>query len=416
MVACHKADLHRAVEAGSYAQAATLQQHASASRPPSKAKVRIEDGPPLPQQRTRTSGNTFMLFNGSTKLGLTAATLAMSCATSAIAAEYNLRGAHIFPENYIQSGKNLDAWADSVSEATDGKVAFNIVHGGALLSQADHLDGIANGLVDVTSFYPIYFPGEFKVEGALTNIIDIWSEDVPDLEGVATIHAQLHSEFPQFAEEYERRNMQMLLPLPADPYLIVCTEEVTQKSDLEGGKMRTFGRYFPILQEGLGVEPVTVPGPEAYQALATGLIDCVYSTPDWVYSNSLHEVAPHIFVPAPEQARPQLFSTAVIAMNSNSFDNLPEDVQEKIMEVSENMTSYIGSSMEGVYQTALDNLTAAEGATINFMTEEELAEWAESTPNQLDQAAADLEEEGLPGEKIIARYRELASDYVASAE
>jgi len=199
------------------------------------------------------------------KTGLSSLALigALSSAGALQAAEFELRGAHIFPEQYIQSGVNLTAWADAVTEATGGRVTFNIIHGGALLSQADHLDGIAAGLVDATSFYPIYFPGEFKVEGALTNIIDIWSDEVPDVEGVSLIHAQLHSEFAEFAAEYEARNMKMLLPLPADPYVIACTEEVTQKSDLEGRKMRTFGRYFPILQEHLGVEPLTVPGPEA---------------------------------------------------------------------------------------------------------------------------------------------------------
>ena len=331
----------------------------------------------------------------------------------AYAAEFELRGAHIFPESFIQSGQNLEEWAKRVSEASGGRISFDIVHGGALLNQGDHLDGIAASLVDVTSFYPIYFPGEFQVEGALTNIIDIWSEAVPDLEGVSLIHAALHKEFPEFADEYERRNMKMLLPLPADPYVIVCKTEVTSLEDLSGRKMRTFGRYFPIMQENLGVEPLTVPGPEAYQALATGLIDCVYSTPDWIYANSLHEVAPHVFIPAPERARPQLFATSVVAMNTASFDRLPDDLKKVVMDVSAEMTSFIGESMNKVYDAALDNLSKAPDATRNYMSAEELATWAGRSPNLLDQAAKDLNEAGYPGDKIIARYRALVAAYVA---
>lgn len=343
--------------------------------------------------------------------------LAGACLTVGLsaghAAEFDLQGAHIYPESFVQSGVLFEDWAKRVEEATDGRVAVNIVHGGALLSVGDQLDGISAGLVDVTSFYPIYEPGDFKVEGALTNIIDIWSDEVPDLEGVALIHSKLHEEFPEFKAEYERHNMVPLMPLPADPYVIACTEEVPDMASLEGRKMRTFGRYFPVLQENLGVEPVTVPGSEAYQALATGLVDCVYSTPDWIASNSLNEVAPNVFVPAPENARPQLLATAVVAMNKSSFDNLPEDIREILEKTSNDMLGYVGEKMTGVYDDAIKNLTKGDNTTIHHMTEDEMNKWAERTPNQLDQAAKDLNGANLPGDRIIARYRELAKAYVS---
>lgn len=345
---------------------------------------------------------------------LTAGLVSAGMASATAAAEFELRGAHIYPESFVQTGKNLEEWARRIKERSNGRVNFNIVHGGALLNVGDHLDGISAGLVDVTSFYPIYFPGEFRIEGALTNIIDIWSDNVPDLKGVTLIHAQLHKEFEAFRKEYESRNMHMLVPLPADPYLIVCTKEVKSLQDLAGRKMRTFGRYFPVLQAGLGVEPITVPGSEAYQALATGLVDCVYSTPDWIYSNSIHEVAPHVFVPAPEKARPQLFATAVIAMNANSFKRLPEDIQKIIEEVSAEMTDYIAESMRGVYENAIERIrTEGKGSTYHTMSEEDMRTWAGRTENQLDRAARDLNEAGYPGDAIIKRYRELAASYLA---
>ena len=358
-------------------------------------------------------GKTYRKLRNFTASAVAAIGLSVAAPASGQAAEFAFQGAHIFPESFIQTGQNLEEWARRVSEASDGRITFNIVHGGALLSQGDHLDGIAGGLVDVTSFYPIYFPGEFQIEGALTNIIDIWSEQAPDLEGVALIHAALHKEFPAFAAEYENRNMHMLLPLPADPYVIACKTEVKSLADLQGRKMRTFGRYFPVMQQHLGVEPLTVPGPEAYQSLATGLIDCVYSTPDWIYSNSLHEVAPHVFVPAPDRARPQLFATAVVAMNVNSFDRLPDDLKKIVVDVSAEMTGYIGESMTSVYDAALENLSKANGATRNYMSAEDMALWAQRTPNLLDQAAVDLDAAGYPGTEIIARYKELAAAYIA---
>lgn len=348
--------------------------------------------------------------------GLAAATAMVALAgfaPEAGAQQTQLRGAHIFPESFIQSGQNFEEWAKRVEERSNGEISIDIVHGGALLELADHVDGIEAGLVDVVSFYPIYFPGEFRVEGAFTNIIDIWSEQTPDLTGIALIHDKLHEEFDAFRQEYDRRNMKMLLPLPVDPYMIACKEEVTSAADLEGRKMRTFGRYFPVLQEHLGVEPVVVPGPEAYSALASGLIDCVYTTPDWIHSNGLHEVAPHLFIPAPEKARPQLFATSVIAINTNSYENLSEEHRAIIDEVSAEMLPVVGEMMANVYDQGIENLLEDGGGTVHHMTEEEFAAWRERTPNQLDQASKDLDEAGYPGSDIVARYRELSADYIA---
>lgn len=345
--------------------------------------------------------------------GAAAILLSGGYVSTADADTVHLRGAHIFPAAFIQSGVNFEEWASRVEERSEGRISIDITHDGALLGLGDHVDGIEAGLADVVSFYPIYFPGEFRVEGAFTNIIDIWSEQTPDLIGIALIHHQLHSEFDEFQYEYEQRNMRMLLPLPVDPYMIACKEEVTSQADLEGRRMRTFGGYFPILQEHLGVEPVVVPGPEAYSALATGVIDCVYTTPDWIHANALHEVAPHLFIPAPERARPQLFATSVIAINTDSYDRLPDDLKAVIDEVSAEMLPTVGEMMANVYDQGIENLLADGGGTIHYMSEDDFAAWREETPNLLDQAAKDLDEAGYPGTEIIARYRELANAYVA---
>lgn len=344
-----------------------------------------------------------------------ASCMALGSMSAASADEIRLTGANMFARSQVQLGVNLEDWAAKVTEATEGRVQFNIIHDGALLSAGDHLDGLSAGLADVTSFHPIYHPGEFRIEGGLTNIIDIWSEEVPDVAGVASIHAQLHQEFPEFMEEYLAYNIYPLVPLPAEPYVIACTNPVESLESLSGRTMRTFGRYFPLLQEGLGVNPITVPGPEAYQALSTGLVDCVFSTPDWIHSMSLHEVAPHLFIPETEIARPQLLSTAVITMNYDSFNRLPQEVKDAIHEVSHDMIRVVGATMQESYHNAIDRIIADSGGTKNFMTREELSEWADNVENQIDRVARDLEEAGLPGSAIIARYNELAAEQIASS-
>lgn len=334
---------------------------------------------------------------------------ALFAANSAFAEKVKLRGAHINPKSYIQSGVIFEKWASLVEERSGGEIEINIVHGGALLGVKDHVDGISSGLVDLVSFYPIYFPGEFRVEGALTNILDIWSDNTPDLGGIAKIHAQLHSEFDVFKTEYSKRNMRMLVPLPVDPYIVACAKPVTSLADLKGRKMRSFGRYFPVLQEYMGVEPISVPGPEAYGALSTGVIDCIYTTPSFILSNKFHEVAPYAFIPAPKRARPQALCTAVIAMNEKSFGKLSEKHRKIIEDVSKEMLPIVGEMMKGVYDKSVQQIAEATKNPVRFMSKSDFKAWQKRTPNMLDQAATDLTEAGYPGKEIIARYRELAN-------
>lgn len=100
-------------------------------------------------------------------------------------------------------------------------------------------------------------------------------------------------------------------------------------------------------------------------------------------------------------------------MNTNSFEALPEDIQQIMEEVSLEMTGFIGQAMEGVYNDGIENLQRDADGTINYMSEADMEAWAANTPNQLDRAASDLNEAGYPGDAIISRYRELAAAYVA---
>jgi TRAP-type transport system periplasmic protein len=84
-----------------------------------------------------------------------------------------------------------------------------------------------------------------------------------------------------------------------------------------------------------------------------------------------------------------------------------------MQEVSVEMTGYIGATMQQVYENGVANLQRDGGGTINYLSEEDMRRWAANTPNQLDRAAADMDEAGYPGTEIIARYRELAAAYVA---
>ncbi|WP_173934305.1 TRAP transporter substrate-binding protein DctP [Chelativorans sp. Marseille-P2723] len=340
-----------------------------------------------------------------------AAALVLGAVQSSASAEFKLTGANILAENFVQSGVVLKEWAQRVADKSGGRIETTIVHGGALLDQGDHLDGLSTGVADFATFFPFYFPGEFKVEGTMTNVIDIWSDEVPDLTGVAVIHAKLHSEFEEFEAEYDQRNIKMLLPVPAEPYVIACTEEVPNLASLQGRKMRSVGKYLPILQAGLGTQTFTVSIAEAYQALSTGMIDCLYTTPGWIYSDKVFEVAPHLLIPGTEKARPQLLATGVVAMNAASFENLPVDLRESIEEVSAEMVDYVGQAMEKAYQDSVDGIVKEGKGTIHYMTEADRNIWADRTDNQLERAASDLTTAGYPGEAIIARYKEIAAAY-----
>ncbi len=133
---------------------------------------------------------------------------------------------------------------------------------------------------------------------------------------------QWYAEYPQFDAEMAKYNMKIIGWRPLEDYGLICTKPVQTAEYLKGLRIRTYGHALPRLFEALGATPVSMPTPEAYEALERSILDCSPTGVTLARGWRFEEVA-KFYVRFPLGANWGHF----IAVNRESFDKLDEQTR-----------------------------------------------------------------------------------------
>src|SRR5699024_1036326 len=127
----------------------------------------------------------------------------------------------------------------------------------------------------------------------------------------------------------------------------------------------------------MGAETVSVPWEDVYTSLQTNMIDGVVTNFDGFDTMSFYESAPNVLV-APElwYSTPHMHT-----INMDTWEELPEDIQEGILKASEIAEDKFGD----IYEKELDklieeekdagiNIKKIEGEEINLFADEDFLE------------------------------------------
>ncbi|MFH5824615.1 TRAP transporter substrate-binding protein DctP [Georgenia sp. AZ-5] len=185
------------------------------------------------------------------------------------------------------------AYADAITEWSDGKITFDILYSGSRVPLQEMNDALAEGLVDMGQHMPSIAPDTFPVVdyaaqltflnegspvvGAL-QLVGVWSE-------FGATDEALHTELRD-------RGVQPLLPMMVSGSAgLICNGERNSLDELHGTQIRTSATAVAAGIEALGGVPVSVPAPEQYEAMQRGVVDCVASALGNASVYGLHEVA-----------------------------------------------------------------------------------------------------------------------------
>ncbi|KIN71227.1 TRAP transporter substrate-binding protein [Sulfitobacter guttiformis] len=252
----------------------------------------------------------------STLYGATALAFA---ASGAIAQEVTLNLHQFLPAQANVPVQILDVWADKVEAASDGRIKIerfaSMALGGTppeLMDQA--IDGVADIVWTVVGYTPGRFPSTevfelpFMVEDARAASCAYWTMYEKNMQ-----------------EEF--KDVHILGTWVHGPGMFHTSDPVEVPSDLEGMKIRGGSRLVNELLELTGATPVGMPVPAIAEGLSKGVIDG--TTIPW-------EVTPAIKVSElvsnhTEFEGPGLYTLGfVLAMNNDSYNNLPDDLKAVI--------------------------------------------------------------------------------------
>lgn len=324
------------------------------------------------------------MFHHHTRLALGTALL---LAASAASAE-DLKLADFQPATHPYVEKVYTPFAEEIAAATNGEVAITLFMGGELgPGPADQYNRAVDGVADLAFGLPGYtatnFPKTLLTE--LPGVIDAQS-------GTTTILANLD----QLADEY-RRTPLIGLWSNAPNLLFMADTPVRSPADLAGKNIRVPSRNAGLVVEAWGGTPVSMPAPEIYNAMQTGVIDGAFIDATTLNTFRLSEVVNHI-----TEGMDSTISSFFLIMNRDSFNDLSEAQQAALLEAGKAASERAHAVQLDGAAAALEAFAAMPGKELITLTPEEAAPFDQASAGVVEKLIAAADAEGLDASAYVA--------------
>ena len=221
-------------------------------------------------------------------------------------------------------------FADKVSELSGGKMTVDVFEGSSLGSEAQNLEALTAGTLDMAIIAVEFYTNSIPQLGAL--ILPYVYEDYDQVEKV------LESEAGQYANQQlldvaKVKNLGYYVMAFRNMYM---TKPIETADDLAGLKIRVpESTLYVNTFKMLGAAPTPLAMGEVYTAIDTGVVDGMENTPDTCLHNSFFEVAPYF------NMTNHLNAPTTISMSDKVFSALNEDEQQILIEAGLD-TSHFG--------------------------------------------------------------------------
>ena len=325
---------------------------------------------------------------------LTTSALALCTATGAFAAETLTISTWLPPSHPVNTGM-FTQLTDMMSEASDGLIETELKNG--LAPPPAQMDLLLDGAADIAILFHGYTPGRFVG----TKLVEIPGYE-GNAEAASVAHWRVHE--AMLAELDEHRGVKVIALTTHGPGQIHSNKEVASLEDLQGLKTRLGGGVSADVGAELGLVGIQVPAPKVYETLDSGAADAVAMNMGERISFKLNEVAKNVY----EMPGGFYRGSFSVIMSQETFDSLPEDVQQKLD--SEVFGETASRMMGAVWdQSDVDAREATEAAGDNRIvtaSEEDQARFAEMAAKVRDKVIAELDAAGVDGQAAYEMLRE----------
>ena len=309
----------------------------------------------------------------------------------------------------ILGGVVPQVWINRINAALKGRVRIRAVHGGALLTLPESLDGTIKGVAYMAQISTGYYVEKLPIAASFATILDVNLGTKIGVVGQGAITDQLMTEFSEMQSEFTKLGLVHLLTIPGCSYLMWCRTPVKAIEDLKGKRFRTYGSKMPIMVKAVGATPMSIDWGEIYTSLDTGLADIVFTDGEAGYPMKWH-------IPAPWVIRTWLQTGSVvnrIVMNAKSLNKLSPEDRETFLRITREMQPELSRIVNDKINKELWAKYEADGVTFREFPKGEMEKWAALYPDWYNETAKELDARGLPGTKMAARYKELAGDFIS---
>lgn len=286
------------------------------------------------------------------------------------------------------TGEFLEAWAAAVREASNRRINIIIQHNSTLAGINESYDYVLEGKTDIAWGLQSAYADEFPI----TEVFSLPMLDIEDAVQGSEALWKFYNETDYLDEEYSKVHVLLLHTNCQSPIALV-DRKVTTAEELASLNIRANDGPAALMAENLGATPVSVAINDLFTALRKK--ECDGAITDWhaIRSFALNGICDYYL------DENMGVSTYFMVMNLDSYNSLPEDLQEILDKTSAEAIQ--NASIWNEYEDEVRELITQvnPGAIYTFSDEEEtkLQAAAEETA---DDWIEEINELGYDGQAI----------------
>ena len=290
----------------------------------------------------------------------------------------------------------MDGWAKDIGASTEDRVGVKYYPAGTLLNVKTGLVTLSSGVADLAAISGLFYPGQLP---------SFQVGSMPFLFSSARHATQVLNEMipSYFAKECERNNIKLLSIFTPPILQLISSKPIQKADDLKGLRIRSHGSSDKMLKL-LGAIPVMVSPTELYTSLQRGIVDGALYPVSAAKAFKVQEVCKHVTV------ADLYVSNVLLAMNLDTWNGLPGDIQEKIKKSALRAAKKAASVYDKAEAKSYAIFEKA-GATIFNLPATERALWKDLIAPAESNWAKENEAKGLPAKEMLRRIKELSLKY-----
>ena len=291
----------------------------------------------------------------------------------------------------------FEQWSKDIEKATSGRVKSKMYIGGSILTEAQLYDGILTGIADVGQFLPAFTPGRFNVLEAF------------ELPGNGPGSGKSGSialwEAYKKLKPAEYSGVKLLWSASSgSAHIGTVKKPIRTLEDIKGLEIRGSGITKDAV-DALGGVGVALPMPEVYIALQKGIVKGGAATFETIKSERFGDLFKYYTIC-------YIYSAFRFhqAMNLNTWNSLPPDIQKIVEEVSDGYAAKMGENFDAMHEQGYQRAIEA-GIEFIRLTPEESKRWEEKWTPLRSKWVANMNAKGMPGQQYLDVVVELLTKY-----
>lgn len=272
-----------------------------------------------------------------------------------------------------------------VEQRTNNAVKFDYFWGGSLVTPGEERKFVSEGTIDLTHLHPIYYP-----DMTMSN----WTWAMPfnptDNAIMVKLIYDVFKAFPDMQKEIAKSPVHVIGQWASAPYDFNAKFALNKIDDMKGKKIIGLGKYEPQWYQTAGATPVTVPSPDRFNALMTGMADGGTGQVAYFLSYKFYDAGSPYITYIGLGART---GNGYYVMNQKKWDSLPANVQKVITEEWER---FAFETAPTTVKNMVDKWRAdAEkaGFKIGTLSDDQKLEWAKRIEPIVKGYAADIDKD-----------------------